>query len=298
MERSVIDILRAHAKGTLTNADKRYYEEHFMSSEERAIGKPLFEMSESEELEYQALSFNNSIGQLKDYNCPICKNKGEIAEVDGNVCVYKDCDCVRVRRSLANIRSSGLGGLLKTYTFANYKQTSVWQAEAFKKAVKFTATDTAPSFLICGQSGAGKSHLCTAISGELLNKGYELQYMLWIDESTKLKQSSMDGETYAKLIEKLKNVQALYIDDFFKTQKNSTPSTADVRLAFEIINYRYSKYRSDNGTHYKTIISTELTPRQLYDIDAAVAGRILEMCTPEYTIQLYGEDKNYRLTRI
>lgn len=295
MSKSVMEIFRDYARGTLSEEDRIYYLQNLMSAEEKTIGKPLFEMSQAEELEYDRLCFNNQVGTLTGYNCPICKNKGEIMVVRDGTKYYADCSCMAIRRSLENMRRCGLGDLLKVYTFENYKHTAQWQKEAFSAAWRFASDKNAAFFLICGQSGAGKSHLCTAISGQLLKQGLDLYYMLWLDDSAKIKQVALDQAKYSVMVDTLKNVQVLYIDDFFKTDKTAKPTPADVRLANEIINYRYNKCRADASKRLVTIISTELSIQQLNEIDNAVTGRIVEMAKPNYIVQVFGSDKNYRL---
>ena len=150
-------------------------------------------------------------------------------------------------------------------------------------------------FCMLGMSGSGKSHICTAISRELLQQGMELKYMMWLDDSTALKQCITDGERYGNLISEYKNVQVLYIDDFFKNDNETKPSPADIKLANEILNYRYNKARMDKSMRWITIISSERTFEQLLNYDPALAGRIAEMTKPDNLIILSGMDKNYRL---
>jgi DNA replication protein DnaC len=74
-------------------------------------------------------------------------------------------------------------------------------------------------------------------------------------------------------------------------QNRSKPTAADVRLAFEIINYRVV-------SKLPTIISSEFTLGELVDIDQAVAGRIAEMA--EFNAINITPDikKNYRLRKV
>ncbi len=122
---------------------------------------------------------------------------------------------------------------------------------------------------------SGKTHLCSAIAIKLLKQGYDTRYMLWRDETTKLKSLVNDTEEYERLINEIKNADVLYIDDLFKTGKSDNgkaqkPTPADINLAFEILNYRYNK-----NLPY-TIISSECTLSDLIQIDEAISGRIAE----------------------
>lgn len=294
MEYTLLDLLhiRKVYKGNLTPEERNYYLEHFMSSEEKQIGKPFFEMTEAEELEYDRLCFNNKQGELTGYNCPICKNKGEIMVVkDGNK-YYPECACMQIRRSIENMQRSGLGELLNQKKFSNYNQTEDWQKSVVDTAKRFIESDS-NGFVFCGQSGIGKTHICTAISRALLNKGIPLKYMLWVDESKKIKQAIKDEGKYAELLDEIKNSPALYIDDFFKNK----PSDADKSLAIEIINYRYNLAQTSKK-RYATIISTELSIKQLNDLDNALCGRLCEMAGKDFILSVFGEEKNYRLKTV
>lgn len=213
------------------------------------------------------------------YNCNICKNKGYVFKVVehengtySHVCA--DCKCAEIRRSIMRMKRSGLKDIIKDYTFDKFEAVEPWQ-----KALKSAATDYAKKpegwFYLGGQSGCGKTHLCTAICREFLLEGKQVIYMLWRDDIAKLKSLALDGEERQKMIERFKRAEVLYIDDLFKTGRNPDgyepkPTAADVNAAFEIINYRY------NNPSLLTIISSELNEDDLLDIDEAVGGRIFE----------------------
>lgn len=213
------------------------------------------------------------------YNCNICKNKGYVFKVveyaDGSFShVCADCKCAEIRRSIMRMKRSGLKDIIKDYTFDKFDAVEPWQ-----KALKSAATDYAKKpegwFYLGGQSGCGKTHLCTAICRELLLEGKQVIYMLWRDDIAKLKSLALDGEERQKMIERFKKAEVLYIDDLFKTGRNPDgyepkPTAADINAAFEIINYRY------NNPSLLTIISSELNEDDLLDIDEAVGGRIFE----------------------
>lgn len=133
----------------------------------------------------------------------------------------------------------------------------------------------------------GKSHICTAICGEFLKQGKELRFMSWLTDSVKLKQNVNNYEIYEPLLRDYKNCEVLYVDDLFKSDNDTPPTPADIKLAMEIFNYRYN-----NGL--TTIISGERLISQLLEYDTAIAGRIIEM-SEGYLTQLTGREKNYRL---
>ena len=242
---------------------------------------------------------NATAGKLEDYDCPKCKNKGVIYFVsEGGEIKCRECSCMAIRASMARIRNSGLQNLLNIYTFSRFQTDTPLQKLIKSTADRYLDDRSSSWFFIGGQSGAGKSHICTAIAGELLKCGKAVRYMLWKDESTKIKAVVNDENEYDRLISPLKTVPVLYIDDLFKPvydddrgQKRQ-PSPGDISLAFEIINSRYIA-----GPHGVTIISSEWTMDELQRIDPAVGGRIFQM-SQDYCISITpGENKNYRLRR-
>lgn len=291
--KSKVDIIKSFYNKTLTDEERQDYINHYLSEEEKQIGKPFFEMNIDEDKQYNVLLYNNSWGDLKNYNCPICKNKGDIMFINKmGYEIYKECSCIKTRKNISNIQKSGLMGLLDKCCFEKYKTTDKWKSNIKLKAQNYALNPT-NWFGIFGQSGLGKTHLCTAISSELLNKGYSLKYMMWIDESNYLK-LNMKSEDYHKRIDELKNVDVLYIDDFFKTQDDVSPSPADIKLANEILNYRYIRTRI-NPQKYLTIVSSEKLFEELINIDEAIAGRLKEMCGDNFINIAKDINKNYRL---
>lgn len=241
--------------------------------------------------------------EVDGYNCDECKNKGMIAEVieeDGHYrCIYNNCKCRAIRTFIRKAKASGLKDVMKKYTFSKYETTEDWQTILKDKAMRFASDDEHSWFFIGGQSGCGKSHLCTAICTHYLKQGKNVKYMMWRDDSNYVKSVINDSEEYQKAINSYKKVDVLYIDDLFKMGKNQLgevprPTTADINLAFEVLNYRY------NNKDLITIISSERRISDLMDIDSAVGGRIAEMTT-DYGYALDIRDdvtKNYRIKGI
>lgn len=260
-----------------------------------------FDVSPKEYEQFKVDGLNNTVGRrnLEDgYECHVCKNKGFIAKLvespDGTYshCIA-DCKCVEVRNSIMRMKRSGLKDIIKDYTFDKFETTEPWQ-KAIKAAAMDYAKDPEGWFFLGGQSGAGKTHLCTAICREFLLTGKRVRYMLWRDDIVKIKGAVTDSEEYCKMIDEFKRVDVLYIDDLFKTGKDmyntvQKPTAADINVAFEIINFRY------NNPGMLTIISSELSEDELIDIDEAIGGRIYERAKA-YTI---GKDRNrnYRIKR-
>ena len=232
--------------------------------------------------------FNSSTGALNKqdgYECTICKNKGVVARLVTNErgCRYSQkiffCKCRPVRESIRRMKQSGLESLLQKYRFENFIAAEEWQRNIKGKAERFAA-EPGLTFFVGGQSGSGKTHLCTAIARELLYAGRELRYILWRDESIKLKASISDDGKYQSLI-----------DDFLKVpigRDESKPTSADLALALEIINNRYNAKKT-------TILSSEWNIKDIINFDEALGGRIYEMCGSEYCLNIKKDRKrNYR----
>ena len=260
-----------------------------------------FDMSPKAYEQFKVDGLNDTVGSrnLEDgYECRTCKNKGFVAKLvenaDGTYShCFADCKCVEVRNSIMRMKRSGLKDIIKDYTFDKFEDSEPWQ-KSIKAAAMDYAKDPEGWFFLGGQSGAGKTHLCTAICREFLLAGKRVRYMLWRDDIVKIKGAVTDSEEYCKMIDEFKRVDVLYIDDLFKTGKamdNSVqkPTAADVNVAFEIINFRY------NNPELLTIISSELSEDELIDIDEAIGGRIYERAKA-FTI---GKDRkrNYRIKR-
>lgn len=250
-------------------------------------------------------SYNSSVGSLDQadgYQCDKCKNKGFIAvlrmaEVYGYpVETLVPCRCQKARNALSRLARSGLKDAVRKYTFEGYEAPEAWQEKIKDAAQRFCETQGDEWFFIGGQSGAGKTHICTAIAVHFIRQGKEMKYMLWRDEITRLKGMVTDPEQYGEAMAELKNADVLYIDDLFKNGKDDLgnvkqPTPADINAAFEIINYRY------NNPGKITIISSERTLIEMNGIDEAIAGRIAEKSKAGgYCINLARDPrKNWRM---
>lgn len=234
--------------------------------------------------------WNDEEGMMVGHDCRLCKNKGYIMILEDGYEALKKCSCLPVRNSIKMIKESGLEKLLNEYTYEKFVFKWDWQKNIKEKAASFLNETKGNWFFISGQPGAGKTHICTAIVGELLKKGFPALYMVWPNDSIRLKKSLVgDGDDYVDEIKKHKEIKVLYIDDFFKSEKHQKPSTADIKLAWELINYRYI------NKDLITIISSERFVKELIDIDEATGSRIFQM-SRRYCIEIEDDpSKNIRM---
>lgn len=234
-------------------------------------------------------SYNRRTGDLTGYDCPECNNKGYVMSVrNGTEEVLSECKCMPIRRTRQNIRKSGLEDILEGCTFDTFNVTEEWQGVIKNIAQRFVTDHEKKWFFAGGQVGCGKTHLCTAITGTFLKAGMESRYVLWMDEVNKLK-ANIISDVYARDITKLKEVPVLYIDDLFKTERDKKPTTSDIKITFEILNYRYM------NPNLITIISSEHNIDDIIDIDEAIGSRIYERSKSSCICIGQDSKKNYRL---
>jgi DNA replication protein DnaC len=242
--------------------------------------------------QWRADRINETKGNLEGYDCTECLNRGYFARVDDQARRYNvECKCMTIRRSIAAMKRSGLASLLDDYTFAKWECRDKWHSKALELAERYISGNDGRWFMMAGNSGSGKTHLCTAICGELMRQGRGVKYMLWRDVSVLAKAVVNDDEEYRRIVDPLKNVPVLYIDDLFKAgrdEKGKLKITApDISFAFEVINHRYNDKRK------LTIISSELSIEDILGLDEAVGSRIYER-TRGFYIPL-DNAKNWRM---
>ena len=242
----------------------------------------------------RAETYNSMAGSLSGYDCPKCKNRGSImyAREDGTDYTVP-CSCMKIRSSIRKLKQSGLQTRVKHCTFEKFQVRESWQ-KAILNAARAYSENPEGWLLLSGQSGCGKTHLCTAICRIRLLKGQQVRYLSWREELPVLKNWD-DGERRERTMEELQQAELLYIDDFLKTgsggQDGPRPTAADLGLGFEILN---SRYNSD----LPTLISTEFTPEEILSMDEALGSRIVEKAGDHILVVAKKPGRNYRLKKV
>lgn len=201
-----------------------------------------------------------------------------------------ECQCKAMRLAKNMVKRSGISDEFQRKIFDNFTTMDNPQLiNAKTKAMKYVENfaqiehERYNSIMFCGQAGAGKTHLGTAICGELMNGGVPVIYMAYRNVITKIKQNIIDEGAYGRELKKYTSARVLYIDDLLKGRLTDT----DINIMYEIVNYRYMN-------NMPIIISTEKTLNDILIFDEAIGSRLLEMCRGNI-IQLNGTELNYRL---
>jgi len=231
------------------------------------------------------------------YKCNICKDDGWVKVGDNT---YQRCECLDLYEIEDIKKRCGISQQFLSKSLDNYKTTTAEQTKLKNMAadyLKQVTKDNIPSIGYFGQSGVGKSHLTIAIANELMNRNIPVFYMPYAERIAELKNLNRDLDTledYKRLMNRLKNVKVLLIDDLFKgaRDKENKINPTDLRIIFEILNYRVLNGKA-------VIISSEYLPNQIVQyIDEAVGGRIIEMCGKYISISKRDSANNYRLKAI
>lgn len=242
---------------------------------------------------------NGDLGDKDGYDCAKCNNRGFVWEIEKEP-PYNEytipCDCMKVRANIRRMKRSGLESALKRCKFESYEDKEDWQKSIKQKAVEFVKNADsleAKWFFVGGGNGIGKTHLCTAIAREFLLSGKDVRYMRWVEDSQKLK-GTVNEFGYLGAVAPYKTAKVLYVDDFLKVTKTSEnePSKADIRLAYEILDYRYQ------NRDLITIISSERHVNEIESIDSAVGSRIYELAKGYCLNVSKNKSRNYRLKGI
>lgn len=188
---------------------------------------------------------------------------------------FQRCKCQSIRDAMGAMDRSGIPpDALAACTWENWKTPENWQRRALAMAQDYVQQIAAgdPSwFIICGTPGCGKTTLCTTIFRAIVEGGKPGLYVSWREFARRAKAVGNDRDDFREETEPLKNTPLLYLDDFWKGEIRP----ADVHLAFELINARYSSKKP-------TILSSENTLEAILRGDEAIGSRLFEMAGGYY----------------
>lgn len=219
---------------------------------------------------------NNRQGELTGYDCTICKNKGYTVKLVNRAEVCTECKCMSIRKTIHKLETVGLGATLEKCKFQSFHTDGLkWREDMLRTCLDFVKNGCESWLFLGGQSQSGKTHLCTAVCGHMINAGRSVEYLLWTELKEKLEAFKYKNDEYEKTISDLKQYDVLYLDDFLKTTTEvvngvdvpSKPSPQELVLAYIVINAR-------SLSNKKTIISSEHFLPEIVDYESATGMRI------------------------
>lgn len=213
------------------------------------------------------------------YECPICHDTG----YSGGVM----CRCFKEALTLARLEKSGLGQLVRTQSFESFSldyysgMDQVMMRQNFTKLKEFAEKFTGKgdkSWLFCGDTGLGKTHLSSSVAMELIHRGFDVVYMTAGSFfSVFEKQRFGDGHIGDGTDDQFYETDLLIIDDLGTESANQFT----LSCLYNIINSRMIYGKS-------TIINTNLNREELR---RKYADRIVSRLFGEYSPLIFaGKD--------
>ena len=150
------------------------------------------------------MSSNKPEEESSTYECDVCKDRLYIFDKDENgLMVARQCECYPRQMAKRLLKNSGLESAVQRYRFDNFECETPTQRKMKDTAEKYLHDLLSqkgnrdvrhPWLYMGGNPGSGKTHLCTAVCGELLKANVRVRYMQWTVESRRLKFS--DNEDF------------------------------------------------------------------------------------------------------
>lgn len=218
------------------------------------------------------------------FECPICKDEGYVKTQ------YKTEVCNCLKQKLYNIayNQSNIGNLAnenfqhfnaKLYTDKvdkvkygsdiSPRENIVGIKNLTEQFVNNFDDPEEKNLLFTGNCGLGKTFLSNCIANELLKKGKTVLYQTSPNMISFIMDAIFNKSNNKDIIENLLNVDLLIIDDLGTETMNSMKFTE----LFNIIN---SRLLNQNKKITKTIISTNLTLQNIYEVyDERIVSRIV-----------------------
>ncbi len=293
----------------LDDAKRRNEQLRFESDEYRRIDD---ELASTGFTLFKAACKGEDIEPIKERNLLLQKKKKEITVSLGHPEDYTDvkysckkcsdygytetgavCSCFKEALIKATIASSGMGKLLEKQNFNNFDITRYEgnALETMKRTLKL-AKEYAEKFpaeksdlLLVGKTGTGKTHISSAIAGEIIKKGYDVVY-----DSIQNIMNDFEDEKFRSGYEPRSGVTGRYLDcDLLIIDDLGTEfsSSFTVSCLYNVLNTRQNRGLA-------TIISTNLSPEELA---SKYEDRIYSRIIGANTKALFFNGKDYRIHR-
>ena len=190
------------------------------------------------------------------YECEACGDSGYVGQ--------KMCACMRRALTMASYESSGLGALIGTQKFGNfsldyYQGTDRDRAGAAHKHLKAFAEsfgkETYRNYLLLGGTGLGKTHLSTAVTEEVIGRGFDVFYVTAVGMLGDFESKRFGSDT-----DRQKDLSRYYEADLLIVDDLGTEIVNQFTLSclYDVLNVRIN-------THRSTMINTNLSKKELED---------------------------------
>ncbi|MEK5167132.1 ATP-binding protein [Paenibacillus sp. FSL R5-0527] len=242
---------------------------------------------------HQALENSATKNSQDSYNCPHCKDTGDIWVDTWTLKECTHCNVRKMQDIQRKVKAAQITDEFKSKTFKSFdvsdRPEPIKQAkrvaQAYVLAFQQIRKNKQNSIALMGNPGCGKTHLLAAVSNNLLDEGVEVFYFPWVEGMKEL--TSADFEQKQEIIQRMQKCEVLFLDDLFKGR--GKPTDYQFETAWAVLNYRYLN-------NLPILVSTERSISDLLDIDEAMGSRIAEV-TKDYKAVINGsrEEMNYRL---
>ncbi|WP_084788110.1 ATP-binding protein [Anaerobacillus alkalidiazotrophicus] len=230
---------------------------------------------------------------MSTFNCVRCEDRGLILEKNSDGYeVGIPCYCNKKRKVERLMASSEITDKFLKLGFGNFETEGRPQVIEIAKTTAIDYVDAfddikrarVNSLTIVGTPGSGKTHLQMAVANNLIKMGIPVLYFPFVEGFNDLKRNF---DLLDKKIEKMKQIDVLFIDDLFKGRDTATQF--QMEQIYAVVNYRYLN-------HLPILLSSEKTIDEICYIDEALGSRIFEM-SQDYLVQIKGDrmSLNYRL---
>lgn len=180
-------------------------------------------------------------------------------------------------------RQSLLPARWETRTFDAFQvnQTNREACEIARRYAKSFTRDCSNGLIFSGKVGRGKSHLCAAITMELLSRGHSVVFGTVTNLLAQIRNTySSDKETEKMVFDRFVRCQMLVIDDLGKEKVTDWTE----QTVYELINARYE---ANKPLLVTTNMDVFRLPQRYPQNGEAILSRLLEMCRG---VEMQGED--------
>lgn len=206
------------------------------------------------------------------FDCDKCNDTGYIGT--------KVCECMRKELCLANFEASGIGKAAEKQTFDSfsfdyYEGDSLERIKTsytlLKDYVEMFPEDEPRSFIFCGATGLGKTHLAVATAKSIIEKGYRVVFENATDIIRDYEAYRFKGTVTAEeLDDRYLDSDLLIIDDLGSEPSNQFTTS----VIFDLLSGRINNSKP-------FIITTNLNGAEIKKIyEDRITSRILSACRP------------------